>query len=262
MIYNPFEQFCIQIHSMSNKEYPSILSILNHKINISDTSIINIFILLLFSFFYLSLSSKTIIFDQKFLLLGFESLYLFILNIISTYLPNEGRIYFPFFLYLFIYICISNLIGILPYSFTTTSHLSVTLTLSFTVWFGCTIIGFSENGGRFFSVIFPRGIPFMIVPFLVAIELISYIFRSVSLALRLFANIVAGHILLDTLALFLHKMVYPTMITVTNLLIALLPFIMSIVLVLFEIVVSFLQGYIFVVLSCIYLKDAYSAQNH
>lgn len=262
LLLNPFEQFYIQTHSIVNKEYNSVFSIFNHYTWITDTNIINIFVIGLFVAFYINLSSRRILLDQSYLLIGFEALYLFVYNLINTYLPNEGRKYFPFFLYLFIYICINNLIGILPYSFTTTSHLSVTFSLSFTVWFGCTIIGFSENGTRFFSVIFPRGIPFAIVPFLVAIELISYIFRSVSLALRLFANIVAGHILLDTLALFLHKMIYPSMITITNLLIAILPFIMCIVLILFEMVVALLQGYIFVVLSCIYLKDVYSAQNH
>lgn len=160
------------------------------------------------------------------------------------------------------FICTNNLIGILPYSFTTTSHLSITFALSFIVWYGCVIIGFQENGLRFFAVFLPRGIPFILVPFLVAIELISYIFRSVSLALRLFANIVAGHILLDTLALFIHKMLFPSMITFTKILISILPFIMCIVSILFECVVALLQGYIFVVLSSIYLKDTYSAQNH
>jgi ATP synthase subunit 6 len=130
------------------------------------------------------------------------------------------------------------------------------------VWFGCVIIGFTYNGLRFFSLFLPKGIPFVLVPFLVAIETISYIFRSVSLALRLFANIVAGHILLDTLALFLHKMLYPSTFTFTNILIAILPFIMCIVLILFECVVAVLQGYIFIVLSCIYLKDSYTAQMH
>lgn len=262
MIYNPFEQFQVQNHYLVDKNYPDFFSFLNHKIYITDTLIIVTFIILLYFFFFIILSFRKKKSTKSILLDFFKGIYDFMYNLVSSYLPEEGRIYFPFFFYLFLFICTSNLIGILPYSFTITSHLSVTFTLSFIVWFACIIIGFQENGLRFFSLFLPRGIPFRLVPFLVAIEVISYTFRSVSLALRLFANIVAGHILLDTLALFIHKMLYPATITFTSLLISILPFIMCIVLILFECVVAMLQGYIFVVLSCIYLKDAYSAQNH
>ena len=130
------------------------------------------------------------------------------------------------------------------------------------VWYGCLIIGFSENSLRFFSLFFPRGVPFILVPFLVGIETISYIFRSVSLALRLFANIVAGHILLDTLALFIHKMLLPVNITFINIIIAIIPFGMTIVLILFESIVALLQAYIFLVLGLIYLSEVYYAQSH
>ena len=262
MIHNPFEQFQIQSHYTVNKEYSSVFSIFNHNVYITDTMIISIFIIILFYSFFIVLSLRKRKSTRNFLLTIFKQLYIFIYNIILTYLPYKARIYFPFFLYLFLYIVTTNLIGILPYAFTMTSHLSITFTLSFMVWFGCVIIGFTYNGLRFFSLFLPKGIPFVLVPFLVAIETISYIFRSVSLALRLFANIVAGHILLDTLALFLHKMLYPSTFTFTNILIAILPFIMCIVLILFECVVAVLQGYIFIVLSCIYLKDSYTAQMH
>jgi len=156
----------------------------------------------------------------------------------------------------------SNLLGILPYSFTITSHLSITFTLSFIVWFGSLIIGFVENGVLFFGLVLPRGVPLALVPFLVGVETISYIFRSVSLALRLFANIVAGHILLDTLALSIHKLLFPTYITFTKLLISIIPFLLCIILILFECVVALLQAYIFLILSNIYLKEAYHVQKH
>lgn len=254
MVFNPFEQFQVQRHFEFNY--------LNQVYYITNTIVICIFVIILFQIIFFVLSFRKKKLTKNILLNGFKTLYDFIYNLVNSYLPYEGRIYFPFFLYLFMFICVNNLIGILPYSFTTTSHLSITFTLSFIVWYGCVIIGFQENGLRFFSVFLPRGIPFVLVPFLVAIELISYIFRSVSLALRLFANIVAGHILLDTLALFIHKMLFPSMITFTKIIIAILPFIMCIVLILFECVVALLQGYIFVVLSSIYLKDTYSAQSH
>jgi len=256
MYFNPFEQFQLQSYlSYSIKQIDSLFII-------TDTIIICIFIIILYFFFYIILSFRKKKLTKNILLSLFKSLYSFIYGLVFSYLGNEGKIYFPFFFYLFLFICTSNLIGILPYSFTITSHLSITFALSFIIWFGCVIIGFQENGLRFFSLFFPRGIPFALVPFLVAIELISYIFRSVSLAPRLFANIVAGHILLDTLALFIHKMLYPSLIVFSNILISILPFIMCIVLILFECVVALLQGYIFVVLSCIYLKDTYTAQSH
>jgi F-type H+-transporting ATPase subunit a len=262
MIFNPFEQFQVQSYYVIDKNYSDLFSFLDHKIYITDTIVISIFIILLYSFLFFIFSFRKKRLTKNIMLNTFKQLYDFIYSIICNYLPNEGKIYFPFFFYLFLFICTSNLIGILPYSFTITSHLSITFTLSFIVWFGCVIIGFQENGLRYFSLFFPRGIPFKLVPFLVAIELISYIFRSVSLALRLFANIVAGHISLDTLALFIHKMLYPSTITVSSFLISILPFFMCIVLILFECVVALLQGYIFVVLSCIYLKDVYTAQSH
>jgi ATP synthase subunit 6 len=260
MFFNPFEQFIVQSHLTINKQYFS--SDNNNVLYITDTMIICAFIIGLLYIFFLLLSFRKKNFSKSFILNMFKQLYSFIYNLVYQYLQKQGKVYFPFFFYLFLFICISNLIGILPYSFTTTSHLSITFTLSFIIWFGCSIIGFQINGLRFFSIFFPRGIPFILVPFLVIIELISYIFRSVSLALRLFANIVAGHILLDTLALFIHKMLYPSMITLSSIVISILPFIMCIVLILFETVVALLQGYIFIVLSCIYLKDSLSAQNH
>lgn len=262
MIFNPFEQFTVTNHYLINKQYSGIFSFFDHQLYITSTLIVSLFIIILYVFFFFVLSFRKKKFSKSIILNLFKGLYDFMYNLVSSYLPEEGRIYFPFFFYLFLFICTSNLIGILPYSFTITSHLSITFALSFMVWFSCLIIGFQENGLRFFSLFFPRGIPFRLVPFLVAIEVISYIFRSVSLALRLFANIVAGHILLDTLALFIHKMLYPATITFTSVIISILPFIMCIVLILFERVVALLQGYTFVVLSCIYLKDTYGAQSH
>jgi len=262
MVFNPFEQFTVTSHYLVDKQYAGILSVFDHQIHITSTLVVCIFIILFYYAIFMVFSFRKNKFSKNIILDIFKLLYDFIYNIVSSYLPKEGRIYFPFFFYLFLFICTSNLIGILPYSFTITSHLSVTFSLSFIVWFSCLIIGFQENGLRFFSLFFPRGIPFKLVPFLVAIELISYVFRSVSLALRLFANIVAGHILLDTLALFIHKMLYPSTIKLSSIVISILPFIMCIVLILFELIVAILQGYIFVVLSCIYLKDTYGAQGH
>jgi len=262
MIFNPFEQFQVQNQYIIEKTFSGILSPFSHSIYITDTVIISFVVILLYYIFYVVLSFRKQRVTRSYILDLFKEIYLFIYGIVSLYLPEEGRKYFPFFFYLFLFISTCNIIGILPYAFTITSHLSITFGLSFMVWFGILIIGFQENGLRYFSLFFPRGIPFRLVPFLILIEVISMVFRSVSLALRLFANIVAGHILLDTLALFIHKMIYPSSITVTSLLVSVLPFIVCMVLIVFEMVVAVLQGYIFVILSCIYLKESFSAQDH
>lgn len=262
MLYNPFEQFLVTNHLVIEKKWNNFFSIFNHEIYINDTIIITFFFIVFNYFLYLFLSFEKKKISKSIIKTSLVAVYDFVFDIVKLYLAPKGNIYFPFFYYLFLFIVFSNLIGILPYSFTITSHLSITFTLSFMVWFGSLIIGFVENGLRFFSIVYPRGVPLALIPFLVGIETISFIFRSVSLALRLFANIVAGHILLDTLALFIHKMLLPASITFVNLLIAIIPFFLCIVLILFECVVAVLQAYIFLVLSSIYLKDVYNAQNH
>jgi F-type H+-transporting ATPase subunit a len=258
IICSPFEQFVVNLHKVAENH---ILP-LEGKIYITETLIVCVWIILLYCALYLILALKKQDNTQSALLTLMKLLYEFVSEIVSMYLPVKGRIYFPLFFYLFLFITTSNLIGILPYAFTITSHLSITFSLAFMIWFGVVVIGVRENGLRFLSLFFPRGVPFILVPFLVLIETVSYVFRPVSLALRLFANIVAGHILLETLALFIYKMVYPAHITFLSVLVAAVPFIVCMVLIVFEFAVALLQGYIFIVLACIYLKDSYSAQKH
>lgn len=254
MIYSPFEQFNVtNLNKINNIDQ-------TNSIYITDTFIICINIILFYTAIYLVLSFSNN--KRSILLSTFVGIYSFVYDNVKTYLPLQARIYFPFFMYVFIWICTSNLIGILPYSFTLTSHLTITFALAFMIWFSTIIIGFQINGLRFFSSWYPQGIPFMLTPFLVLIEIISYIFRPVSLSLRLFANIVAGHILLDTIALFIYKTVVNANGGIISILLSVIPFFMCIVLMVFEIAVALLQGYIFVVLSRIYLKDSYNVQSH
>jgi ATP synthase subunit 6 len=126
------------------------------------------------------------------------------------------------------------------------------------VWWGIVLLGFYAYGLHFFEMFFASGVPFRLVPFLTFIELISFVFRSVSLALRLFANLVAGHILLDTVSLFIYDLINPLMVQFNSLILIILPLILCIVLICFEFVVAILQAYIFVILSVIYLKDIYA----
>jgi F-type H+-transporting ATPase subunit a len=242
---SPFEQF--QVNLLYNYS----------DLYLTDTLLVSIFIFFLFqiSYFFLNFIDHKYYISLSYLIYNY--MYYFIYNTIYSYLSEEGKKYFPFLLFLFFFICISNLIGILPYSFTITSHLSITFSLAFIIWYGMFIgVGINKYGLWIFSMFFPKTIPFRLVPLLVFIEVVSFIFRSISLALRLFANIVAGHILLDTIALVIYKMIYPTyFIFFQSIILVLIPILITIILIIFECIVAILQGYIFIVLACIYLKD-------
>jgi len=135
-----------------------------------------------------------------------ESLYATIHSIVTNQInPTRGQIYFPFIYTLFIFILINNLIGMIPYSFASTSHFILTFALSFTVVLGATILGFQKHGLEFFSLLVPAGCPLALLPLLVLIEFISYLSRNVSLGLRLGANILSGHMLLNILAGFTYN---------------------------------------------------------
>jgi len=254
MLTNPFEQFIIHNYHFAENSYTNFF-LVNDMLILFIFSILNYLVLNFFLNFRKRKLNTNIFFNIL------KLIYQFIYSTVISYLGKNGNYYFSFFFYLFIFIAQQNLVGILPYSFTTTSHLSVTFGLAFMIWFGITITGFQENGLKYFDLIFPRNIPFLITPFLNGIELISYIFRPVSLALRLFANIVAGHILLDTIALFIHKMTHVSSITLSSLFISIIPFIICCVLIIFECIVAILQAYIFIVLSCIYLRDVYNLHH-
>lgn len=245
MIYSPFEQFQVQYLYKTENFY------------ITDTLLISAVIVILLQLLYMLIGVKENHYQINIVGVVLKGIYSFIYDIVYEYLNEEGKKFFPFFNYLFIFIVVSNVIGILPYSFTITSHLSITFSLAFMIWYGMFIgVGVNKYGIKIFSMFFPKDIPFALVPLLVFIETISFIFRSISLALRLFANIVAGHILLDTIAVVVHKLIYPAYyISGKTILIGLMPIVITIVLILFECVVAMLQGYIFVVLCCIYLKD-------
>lgn len=249
MLFSPFEQFQLNYYDLFNLD-------LNYTF--TDTIFICLNLILFLQFIYLTLNFKISYFYLNSFFYGlFKNIYLFIYSIVSVHLAGRSKMFFTFFFYLFLFICFSNLIGIIPFSFTITSHLNVTFSLSFIVWWGICLLGFYERGLEFFSAFYVKGIPFVLVPFLALIEFISFTFRSVSLALRLFANIVAGHILLDTVAVAIYKSINPFLFSMKFSLISIIPFVLCIVLILFELVVAVLQGYIFIILSIIYIKDVY-----
>jgi len=182
-----------------------------------------------------------------------ESIYEFVLNLVNENVGEKGNKYFPLIFVIFIFILTCNLLGMIPYSFTVTSHIIVTFFLSLSIFIGVTIIGFAHHGIHFFSFFLPAGAPVVLGPFLVVIELISYISRAFSLAIRLFANMMSGHSLLKILAGFAW-----TMLSVGGIfyVIHLVPLIIVFIITGLEIGIAMLQAYVFTVLTCIYLNDS------
>jgi ATP synthase subunit 6 len=182
-----------------------------------------------------------------------EFFYSFIQDMVSSNVGERGQGYFPMVFVLFIFILVCNLIGMVPYSFTVTSHIIVTLVLSMTVYIGVTIILFREHGFHAFSLFVPAGAPFVLYSLLIGIELISNVMRVVSLAVRLFANLMSGHILLRVLLGFAWTMMMSGGIM---LIVHLLPMGVVFILLFLETAVAMIQAYVFAILTCIYLNEA------
>jgi F-type H+-transporting ATPase subunit a len=185
-----------------------------------------------------------------------ETLYDTIFGIVQGQIDaKKGQIFFPFMYTLFTFILINNLIGLVPYSFAATSHFALTFFLSFTVVLGATILGFQLHGLKFFSLFVPAGCPLVLVPLLVLIEFISYLARNVSLGLRLGANILAGHMLLNILSGFTYKIMTSSLLFFF---LGLLPVVFIIAFSGLELAIAFIQAQVFIVLSCSYIKDGLS----
>lgn len=183
-----------------------------------------------------------------------ESVYATIHSIVINQInDNKGQIYFPFIYALFLFILINNLIGMVPYSFASTSHFVLTFSISFTVVLGATILGFQKHGLKFFSLFVPAGCPLALLPLLVLIEFISYLARNVSLGLRLSANILSGHMLLNILSGFCYNIMTSGLVFFF---LGLIPLAFIIAFSGLELGIAFIQAQVFVVLTSSYIKDA------
>ena len=176
-----------------------------------------------------------------------ELSYEFVASMVRDNVGNQGRPYFPFIFTLFMFILFGNLLGLLPYSFTFTSHVAVTLGMALTVFIGVTLVGFIKHGPKFLGLFVPSGVPAVMLVLLVPIEILSYLSRPVSLSIRLFANMTAGHTMMKVFAAFIVPLGF---------LGGWAPFAIDVALTGFEFIVAFLQAYVFAVLSCIYLNDS------
>lgn len=183
-----------------------------------------------------------------------ETLYQTISNMVDSVSGPKARPYFPFIFSLFIFILFGNLLGLIPGAFTFTSHLIVTFALSALVFLVVTITGFARHGTHFLTLFVPAGTPLALMPIMFVIELFSFFIRPFSLAIRLFANMLAGHILLKVFAGLAIMLV--AALGATGYGVAVLPVMMNIFVVGFEFFVAGLQAYIFAILASVYLRDA------
>jgi F-type H+-transporting ATPase subunit a len=182
-----------------------------------------------------------------------ELSYEFIANMVRENVGEAGMKYFPWVFTIFMFILVLNLLGLLPYSFTVTSHIIVTFALAAMVWLIITAIGFMNHGVGFLKLFVPSGVPWWLMPIIIPIELISYLIRPVSHSVRLFANMMAGHAMLKVFAGFVVGL---------GLIGGWAPFVFLLGFTGLELVVAFLQAFIFTVLTCIYLNDAVNMHHH
>jgi len=183
-----------------------------------------------------------------------ESAYEFVHDMVRGQVGDEGRRFFPFVFSLFMFILFGNLLGLLPYAFTFTSHIAVTFALALIVFVLVTVVALAIHGTHFFSYFFPEGAPKALAPLIIPIEVISYLSRLISLPVRLFANMVAGHVMLKVFATFV--LMIGGAAGALGIVGAALPLAVNVALVGFEFLVAFLQAYVFAILTCIYLHDA------
>jgi F-type H+-transporting ATPase subunit a len=182
-----------------------------------------------------------------------EMSYEFVANTLQSAAGPEGMKFFPLVFSLFMFILTVNIIGLIPYTFAVTAQIIITVSLALLVFLTVIVYGLWKNGLRFFKLFMPSGAPWYILPLLIPIEILSFLTRPVSHSLRLFANILAGHITLKVFAGFVAML---SAFGVLGWIGAILPFGMTVALTALELLVGFLQAYVFAILTCIYLNDA------
>jgi ATP synthase subunit 6 len=255
ILYAPLEQFNILILKPINilifiknyKTFDIIIKIIDFSFNNHSLYLIICFFFIFFIFYIILLNTKIIGNNFQFLI---ENIYLFILDILKQQAGFKAIKYFPLYLYLFIFLLISNLLGLLPFSFTTTSHIIQNFLIAFSFFLAFTILGIINLKFKFIDLFIPSGVPLWLLPLLIIIEIISYISRSFSLSIRLFANMMAGHTLLYILSSFAFSLAKVFFI------LFLIPIIVIYLVYLLEIGIACLQAYVFIVLLSIYLNNS------
>jgi F-type H+-transporting ATPase subunit a len=245
-MFSPLEQF----------EIRNIITFSDYlELSITQATLFLWFVfVLIVSFFYFGLRQARLI--PKPLQYFCEQIYMFIIAIIKQQTGNAGLRYFPVIFTIFIVILFSNLIGLIPFAFAPTSQIALTFSLAFSCNIAFFIIGYWNHGNGFFNIFVPKGVPKQLFHVIVFIEVVSYILRTFSLSIRLFANIMAGHTLLHILSSFVVAFLF------SYAFLAPLPLLLLIAIIGLEVAVAVLQAYVFTILICIYLNDSLRPWMH
>ena len=245
MQLNPIEQF--QIHNMA-----PLFSVGGQQFHFTNSALLMLIIVVLISLLLIGATVPRAVVPGRLQSIA-EMSYEFVAKTVRDSAGTEGMRFFPFVFTLFMFVLFANVIGLIPYSFTVTSQLIVTACLALLVFFIVVAYGFWKNGLHFLNLFVPKGVPKLILPAIVLIEILTFLSRPVSHSVRLFANMLAGHITLQVFAGFVIMLAGAGILGIFG---AALPFIMVILLTALELLVAFLQAYVFAILTCIYLNDA------
>lgn len=228
------------------------IELFGYDVSFTNASLFMVIALAIIPLFYLVAMNRRALVPGR-LQSTAELSYEFIANMVRDIVGEGGMKYFPWIFTIFMFILVLNLLGLLPYSFTVTSHIIVTFALAAMVWLIITAIGFRNHGVGFLKLFVPDGVPWWLLPIIVVIEVISYLIRPISHSVRLFANMMAGHAMLKVFAGFVIGL---------GVLGGWAPLVFLVGFTGLELVVAFLQAFIFTVLTCIYLNDAVNMHHH
>ena len=222
----------------------------NIDISLTNSSVMMIAVLVILNVFLIYATKRKSVVPGRLQSIA-EMSYEMIYNTTQSNLGNNGKRLFPLVYSLFMFILLCNMLGLIPYSFTVTSHIIVTFALAFGVFLLATIMGFVINGHKYLRLFLPKGVPIFLIPILVPIEIVSYISRPISLAVRLAANMMAGHTIIKVFAMFV----------VTLGIWGIAPLLFIVVLYVLETLIAFLQAYVFAVLTCLYINDSFHPEQ-
>ncbi|QHI94937.1 F0F1 ATP synthase subunit A [Aristophania vespae] len=240
------------IDALGQFELHPILGSVGETLRLSQSPVFMLIsVLLVLAFLYFGMRPAAVVPDR--LQAAAEMSYEFIRDLAVGTIGEKGTVFFPFVFALFFFILTGNYLGLLPYSFTFTSHIAVTLAMALTVFIMAILASLRYQGIGFLKHFMPEGAPIALAPILIPIEILSYLSRPISLSIRLFANMVAGHVLLEVFASFTIMLAG---LGVAGHILAVAPIVINIALMALELLVGLLQAYVFAILTCIYLREA------
>ena len=246
MQINPVEQFEI-------KNFLPIGTLGGHEVSFTNSALFMLIIVGVVSALLIGATAPRAVVPGRLQSIA-ELSYEFVANTLRSSAGTEGMRFFPFVFTLFMFVLCLNVFGLIPFAFTVTSHIIITAAMAITVFLIVIIYGLYRNGFHFFNIFVPKGVPIYILPLIVAIEILSFISRPISHSVRLFANMLAGHITLQVFAGFI--ILLGTGLGVIGWIAGILPFLLVVILFALEALVAFLQAYVFAILTCIYMNDA------